>query len=226
MKVMVFGASGMLGQGVLRECLRAHDVEQVLVVGRSALALEHPRLVQLVRADLFALAPLQDRFAGFDACFFCLGALASGADEAAYVRTNHDLPLAVAQVLVRANPAMAFVYLSGQGTDATEQGRVMWAHVKGRTENALQRLGFRAAWMFRPGMIFPLNGEVSRTPLYRLVYRSMGWLRAPLQRLFPNTMLDTAQIGDAMLQAAREGRGPRVLEPAAIHQLAMAARRR
>jgi uncharacterized protein YbjT (DUF2867 family) len=224
MKVMLFGASGMLGQGVLRECLRAHDVEQVLVVGRSALALAHPRLVQLVQPDLFALAPLQARFAGFDACFFCLGASASGTDEAGYTRTNHDLPLAVAQVLVRANPQMRFVYVSGQGTDATEQGRVMWARVKGRTENALSRLGFGASYMLRPGLIFALNGEVSRTPAYRLLYGALGWLRAPLQALFPNAVLDTAQIGQAMLQAARAGHGHHVLEPAAIHRLAAAAR--
>ncbi|WP_329742929.1 NAD-dependent epimerase/dehydratase family protein [Dyella sp. A6] len=224
MKIILFGGSGMVGQGVLRECLRADGVSEVLAIGRAPLEARHPRLKQLVQADLFALAPLQAQFDDFDACFFCVGSSVSGADEDAYTRINHDLPLAVAAVLARANPGMAFTYVSGQGTDASERGRTTWARIKGRTENALQQLGFRAVYLFRPGLIFPLHGETSSTRLYRMTYAALGWLSRPLRRLFPNSVLDTEQIGEAMLQVARSGAGNHVLESTDIHRLAMAWR--
>ncbi|MGZ2748707.1 NAD(P)H-binding protein [Burkholderia stagnalis] len=223
MNVILFGASGMVGQGVLRECLLAPDVETVLAVGRSELPLRHPKLRQLVRADLFDYRDVAGQLDGYDACFFCLGVSASDTDEAGFVRLNHDLPLAAAQALVERNPGMTFVYVSGSGTDSTEQGKIMWARVKGRTENALQRLGFRAVYLFRPGIIAPLNGERSKTRLYRLFYSGLGWAVAPLRRLFPNAILDTERVGRAMLQAVRDGGAQAIVEPVDINRLAQAA---
>ncbi|WP_175997578.1 NAD-dependent epimerase/dehydratase family protein [Burkholderia stabilis] len=224
MKVIVFGASGMVGQGVLRECLLAPDVESVLVVGRSALTMQHPKMQQLVRPDLFDYADIEARFDGYDACFFCLGVSASETDEAGFVRINHDLPLAVGQVLVRRHAAMVFVYVSGGGTDSTERGPVMWARVKGKTENALQRLGFRAVYLFRPGFILPLNGEQSKTRMLRQLYSYMGWAFAMLRKLFPEKILDTVRMGQAMLQIARHGNDTAVVESADISRLAATAR--
>ncbi|RQS03122.1 NAD-dependent epimerase/dehydratase family protein [Burkholderia sp. Bp9002] len=223
MNVIVFGASGMVGQGVLRECLLAPDVGSVLAIGRSELPLRHPKLRQLVRADLFHYRDVADQLAGYDACFFCVGVSASDTDEAGFVRLNYDLPLAAAHALVERNPGMTFVYVSGGGTDSTEKGPAMWARVKGRTENALQRLGFRAVYLFRPGIIVPLNGERSKTRLYRLFYAGLGWAIAPLRRLFPNEILDTERVGRAMLQAVRNGGGPAIVERADINRLAQAA---
>ncbi len=223
MKIILFGASGMVGQGVLRECLLADDVSDVLCIGRTRIGNAHPKLRQIVRADLFDYADVEDELRGFDACFFTLGVSASEVDEASYARTNHDLPLAAASVLARLNPQMTFAYVSGAHTDGSEQGRVMWARVKGRTENALLRLPFKAAVMFRPGAILPAHGEVSKTRAYRIFYRWFGWSLPPLRRLFPNHILGTEQIGIAMLQAARGGSPKHVLEIADIVALAQRA---
>ncbi|QYY33975.1 NAD(P)H-binding protein (plasmid) [Cupriavidus pinatubonensis] len=224
MKVIIFGASGMVGQGVLRECLQAPDVQAVLVVGRSRLSLDHPKLRQLVQADLFDYSGVEDQLAGYDACFFSLGVSTSETDEAGFVRINHDLPLAAGRALVRRNPDMLFVYVSGGGTDTTEQGPVMWARVKGKTENSLRRLGFRGVYLFRPGFIVPMHGERSRTRMLRLLYIWFGWAFALLRRLMPGTILDTERMGQAMLEAARHGDGTHIAESAEIHQLARAAR--
>ena len=219
MKVILFGASGMLGQGVLREALRADDVSQVLVVGRTALQQDDPKLRQLVRADLFDYSGLEADLSGYDACLFCLGVSASEIDEAGYVRINHDLPLAAAKVLSRLNPQMVFVYVSGAGTDSSEQGRVMWARVKGRTENALQRLPFRGVYLLRPAAIQPMHGEQSKTRSYRLFYRWLGWTLPLLRTLFPHLVLTTEQIGRAMLATVRRGAPRPVLEVRDIAEL-------
>ncbi|MEX8520369.1 MAG: NAD(P)H-binding protein [Leptothrix sp. (in: b-proteobacteria)] len=220
MKIILYGASGMVGQGVLRECLQAPDVAAVLAVGRSRLALQHPKLRQLVRADLFDLREVEAELGGYDACFFCLGISASDTDEAGFTRLNHDLPLAVARALVPRHPGMCFVYVSGAGTDSTEQGSVMWARVKGRTENALLKLGFRAVYLFRPGIILPLHGERSKTRVYRLFYAVLGWALKPLRRFWPGQILDTVRIGQAMLQVVRAGPATPLVEAADIHRLA------
>lgn len=224
MKVIIFGASGMVGQGVLRECLQAPDVEAVLVVGRRRLSLDHHKLRQLVQADLFDYSAVKDQLAGYDACFFCLGVSTSETDDAGFMKVNHDLPLAAGSVLVQQSPQMIFVYVSGGGTDSTEQGPVMWARVKGKTENALQRLGFRGVYLFRPGLIVPMHGEKSKTRILRLLYSWMGWVFALVSRLKPETILDTERMGLAMLEAARHGKGTHVAETAEIHRLSLAAR--
>jgi uncharacterized protein YbjT (DUF2867 family) len=221
MKVILFGASGMVGQGVLRECLLAADVEAVLAIGRSALPSRHPKLQQLTRPDLFVYDDIADQFKGYDACLFCLGVSANDVDEAGYVRINHELPLAAAAALVSVNPAMTFIYVSGAGTDASEQGSTMWARVKGKTENALLELGFKAVYLFRPGLIIPLNGVESKTRAYRLFYRAFGWALRAARRVFPASIIDTEQVGLAMLQLIRNGASSSYIDNAAIHRLAL-----
>jgi len=151
MKIMLFGATGMVGQGVLRECLVDCDVTRVLCVGRKPTGQQHPKLSELVVPDMTDYSAVEDKLSGFDACFFCLGVSSVGMTETDYRRITYDLTLAAAQPLARLNPQMTFIYVSGAGTDSTERGSTMWARVKGATENALMRLPFRAAYMFRPG---------------------------------------------------------------------------
>lgn len=212
MKIILFGASGMVGQGVLRECLAARDVEEVLVLGRTALEVEYPKLRQLVHRDFFDYASIEPQLAGYDACLFCLGVSAAGMDEAAYTRLTYELTLAAASTLARLNPSMVFVYVSGAGTDSTEQGRGMWARVKGRTENALLRLPFRAVYLFRPGFIEAMHGERSKTTMSRVVYAITKPLVPVLRALFPRHILSTVTIGQAMLAVVRQGGPSAVLE--------------
>jgi uncharacterized protein YbjT (DUF2867 family) len=219
MKVIVFGATGMVGQGVLRECLLDPGVERVLAVGRSPSGQHHEKLAELVVADLFDLAPHQAAFDGFDACFFCLGVSSAGMKEAAYRHLTFDLTLAVARLLASLSPSMTFVYVSGLGTDATARGRVMWARVKGETENALLALPFKAV-MFRPGFIQPLHGITSRTGLYRAFYAVLSPLFPVLDRLAPDAVTTTERLGRAMLSVARRGAPRPVLETADINRVA------
>jgi len=219
MKVLIFGATGMVGQGVLRECLRADDVELVQTVGRTATGVRVPKLRELVHADLLDYGGVEDALRGFDACFFTLGASVLGLSEDAYARINHDIPLAAAQTLARLNPAMTFVYVSGASTDSSERGTVMWARVKGRTENALLRLPFKAAYMFRPGAIQPLHGARSKTGWYHAIYVATSPLLSLARRLWPQRVLSTENIGVAMLNAARHGAPKAVLEAPDIYAL-------
>jgi uncharacterized protein YbjT (DUF2867 family) len=212
MDVMIFGATGMVGQGVLRECLLDPAVGRVLTVGRNATGQRHEKLSEVVVADLQDLAAVEAQLAGFDACFFCLGVSAAGMSEERYARLTYDLTLSVATTLVRLDPDMTFTYVSGLGTDASERGRVMWARVKGRTENALLRLPFKAAFMFRPGFIQPMHGIQSRTGWYRAIYAVSTPLFPVLRRLFPRAVTTTEQLGRAMLAVARNGFARPVLE--------------
>lgn len=219
MKVILYGGSGMVGQGVLRECLLDADVEQVLSVGRSAMEQQHPKLRELVLPDLSTYFGREDEFTGCDACFFCLGVSAAGMKETDYHHVTYGYTLAAAETLVKLNPGMTFVYVSGAGTDSTEQGRVMWARVKGKTENALLRLPFKAVYLFRPAGIRPLHGITSRTRAYRIFY-SLAWPLLPLlAHAFPSFMTTTERIGRAMLKAARVGAPNAVLESWDINEL-------
>ena len=211
MNIMIFGATGMVGQGVLRACLLAPDVAAVLSVGRSASDSPHTKLRDLVQSDLmnfFAHATDQNAVSelkGYDACFFCLGVSSGGMDEARYTQLTYELTLSAAELLARLNPPMTFIYVSGAGTDSSEQGRSMWARVKGRTENALMRLPFKAAVMFRPGVIAPLHGARSKTTSYRLLYTVTSPLLPVLRALFPKQVLTTESVAEAMLNIARFG---------------------
>jgi uncharacterized protein YbjT (DUF2867 family) len=211
MKVLIFGATGMVGQGVLRECLLDPEVELAVTVGRTATGAQDAKLREIVLADMKNYTEIEDQLAGFDACFFCLGVSSSGMKEADYARVTYDLTLAAAETLSRVNPQMTFIYVSGQGTDSSERGRTMWARVKGRTENALLRLPLKA-YMFRPGMIEPLDGIKSKTPAYRLLYKICGPLLPALRWTFPNQVLSTREIGQAMLAVAKRGYEKQILE--------------
>ncbi|MFC5862975.1 NAD-dependent epimerase/dehydratase family protein [Acidicapsa dinghuensis] len=212
MRVIIFGATGMVGQAALRESLLAPDVEEVVTVSRSATLSNHPKHCALVATDLFDLSSLEGKLGGLDACFFCIGVTSAGMSEADYTQITHDLTLRVAHVLVRLNPAMTFVYVSGAGTDSSEHGRSMWARVKGRTENELLRMPFQAAYMFRPGFIVPLDGITSKTRSYRVFYAMLKPLMPILRWLFPGSVLTTREIGGAMLIAARQANEKRVME--------------
>jgi uncharacterized protein YbjT (DUF2867 family) len=212
MKVLILGATGMVGQGVMRECLLDAGVSRVVALGRHATGNAHAKVQEIVRADLFDLGPIERELTGLDACFYCLGATAAGKSEREYARINYDMTLAVAETLARLDPDMTFVYVSGQGTDSTERGRTMWARVKGRTENALLRLPFRAAYMLRPGIILPMHGIKSRTTLYRVFYTLMTPLYPALRALFPRAITTTEHLGRVMLRLARSGYSKPVLE--------------
>jgi uncharacterized protein YbjT (DUF2867 family) len=219
MNVLIFGATGMVGQGVLRECLLAEDVGQVLIVVRAATGQQHPRLRELVIEDFWNYKPVEAQLSGFDACFFCLGVASAGMNEADYTRMTYDLTLAAAETLARLNPTMTFVYVSGTGTDSSERGRLMWARVKGRTENALQRLALKA-FAFRPGIIQPLHGITSKTASYRVLYALSAPLLPLARRLFPRSVLTTEQVGRAMLNVARRGWPTPILESRDISRAA------
>ncbi|GJD73152.1 Rossmann-fold NAD(P)-binding domain-containing protein [Methylobacterium goesingense] len=226
MRILLFGATGMVGAGVLRECLLASDVTEVRTVGRTPTGRAHLKQHETVVQDLFDPGPTAWReMTGYDACFFCLGVTSSGLTEAEYLRLTNDLTLAVAGRLALLDPDMTFVYVSGAGTDGGGRGRSMWARVKGRTENALQALPFAGAFMFRPAVILPMHGERSKTTSYRLLYRLTGPVLHLLRRMAPAQLLTTEVIGRAMLAVARRGRGRAVMEASDIYRAATATAR-
>jgi len=202
----------MVGQGVLRECLLDPGVEAVRVVGRSPLNQKHEKLTELVMQDVGNLAPVYGELTGYDACFFPLGVSSGGMTESAYRKLTYDLTLAIARPLAELNPGMTFIYVSGAGTDSTEHGSVMWARIKGATENALLKLPFKAVYLFRPGIIQPLHGIRSKTKAYRLLYSLLGFLMPALRALFPRHVTTTEEVGRAMIEVARNGGPQPVME--------------
>ena len=219
MNVLLFGATGMVGQGVLRECLLDPDVDSVVAIGRSPSGRLHSKLREILHGDFTDYKPIESQLRGFDACFFCLGITSAGKTEEQYTRITYDFTLSAAETLARLNSGMTFVFVTGLGTDSSEKGRVMWARVKGRTENALLRLPFKAAYMFRPGFIEPRFGVLSRTGWYRAAYAVTRPLFPVLRGLFPNQVLATDEIGRAMLIVARDGAPKPVLEARDIRAL-------
>jgi uncharacterized protein YbjT (DUF2867 family) len=219
MNVLILGATGMVGQGVMRECLLDEGVARIVTLGRHATGNAHPKVREIVHADLLHLQPIEHELTGLDACFYCLGATAAGKSEREYARINHDMTLAVAETLARIDPDMTFEYVSGKGTDSTERGRTMWARVKGKTENALLRLPFKAAYMLRPGIILPMHGIRSKTTLYRVAYTLMTPLYPALRAFFPWSITTTEHLGRVMLRLARSGYSKSVLESADIVML-------
>ena len=212
----------MVGAGVLIECLDDSRVESVLTVGRRPCAVAHPKVRELVRSDLFDYGDATDDFLNLDACFFCLGASAVGMSEAAYHRVTYDLTVAAAQSLLGLNPALTFCYVSGEGTDSSERGRLMWARVKGKTENHLLRMPLKA-YMFRPGFIQPLRGVRSKTRVYQIIYTVLGPFYPLLKRLVPKHVTTTANVGLAMIEVAAQGHTKHVLENPDINSLATRA---
>jgi uncharacterized protein YbjT (DUF2867 family) len=218
MRVILFGASGMVGRGVLRECLLDPEVESVLSLGRSTTSIQQAKLREILRDNLIEFSDIEPELKGYDACFFCLGVSSVGMKEEQYRRITFDITLAAAKTLAKVNPEMTFVYVSGMGTDSTESGRTMWARVKGRTENALLQLPFKA-YMFRPAGIVPMHGIQSKTKLYHLFYALLAPMMPLLYAWFPKYVTTTEQLGRAMIKVAKEGASKRVLENIDINQL-------
>ena len=212
MKVILFGATGMVGQGVLRECLLDTDVESVFAVGRSATGQANPKLREIVHANFLDFSAIESQLAGFDACFFCLGVSSLGMDEERYRHLTYDITMAAATTLARLNPGMVFVYVTGRGTDSTEKGPLMWARVKGKTENDLLKLPFKAAYMFRPAGIQPLHGVKSKTGWVQAIYVGAAPLLSLLNRVAPAYMTTSEQVGRAMIKVARNGYPKPILE--------------
>jgi uncharacterized protein YbjT (DUF2867 family) len=219
--VVIFGATGMVGKGVLLECLDDARVEQVLLISRHPIDVSHPKIRDLVHRNFFDFSDIQRQFADFDACFFCLGVTSVGLSESEYHHLTYDLTLAAATAIADvAARRLTFCYVSGQGTDSTERGRVAWARTKGKTENALLRLPFKAAFMFRPGYIQPLKGIRSKTGWYQALYDVVGPLYPLLRRLLPRHVTTTVNLGRAMITVAANGYPNQVLSSADINQLA------
>ena len=221
-KILILGGTGMIGSGVLMEALRDHRVTSVVAVGRRPTGRDHPKLEEILHADLFDLSPIGDRLTGVDACLFTVGVSAAGMSEEEYHRLTFDMTVTVAKYLLTLNPGITFCYVSGQGTDSTEKGRWMWARVKGKLENELLSMPFDAAYMFRPGYIQPMKGVRSRTRLYAAMYAVTTPLYPLLRRLFPGGVTDSVTLGRAMLRAVVDGSDERVLESADINRLGRA----
>jgi uncharacterized protein YbjT (DUF2867 family) len=219
MKVILFGATGMVGQGVLRECLIDPGIDAVLAVGRSPTGQQHPKLREILHQDFTDFSAIEPQLIGYEACFFCLGVSSVGMDAERYRHLTYDITLAAARTLSRFNPQMVFVYVTGRGTDSTEQGRLMWARVKGKTENDLLGLPFKAAYMFRPAGIQPLHGVRSKMAWAQAIYVGTAPLLSLLVRVAPTYMTTTEQVGRAMIKVVREGYPKAVLESEDINRL-------
>ena len=218
-KAIVTGATGMVGKGVLFECLKDPRVESVLVINRSSLGMNHPKLKEIIHSDFFDLSPIRKEFTGYNACFFCLGVTSFRMSEEAYHKITHDLTLHMAHTILELNPDLTFIYVSGTGTDSSEKGRVMWARVKGKTENALLGLSFKNAYMFRPGFIQPKDGIRSRTKLYNALYTIFTPLYPILNRLFPRYITSTDRVGKAMIEVTQKEFSKKHLENRDINEL-------
>jgi len=220
MKIILFGASGMIGQAALRESLLDSGVTQVLSVVRSPSGKQHDKLREIVRRDFSDFSDIEPELTGYDACFYCVGISSVGMKEADYRVVTYDMPLAAASVLSRLNPNMTFVHVSAVGADSTERSRTMWARVKGAAENAIQRLPFRAVYVFRPFFVQPLNGIGSRTGWYNTLYALTRPLTPIMMRLFPRYATTTTEIGRAMIGVVRHGAPTPVLHSQEFRQAA------
>lgn len=206
-KVIVTGASGMVGEGVAMECLNNPQVNEVLVIGRRPSGLNHPKLKEVLHKDFMNLEPIAHHFAGYDACFFCLGVTSLGKNEEEYTKLTYNLTLAAARLMAQYSPQMTFVYVSGAGTDSTEQGKTMWARVKGKTENDLMKLPFKGVYAFRPGMMKPTSGMRNTNPLYKYV----GWLYPVLHTVMPSGACTLKEVGLAMIHVAVHGYSKKII---------------
>ncbi|MCB0822893.1 MAG: NAD-dependent epimerase/dehydratase family protein [Bacteroidales bacterium] len=220
-KVIITGATGMVGKGVLLECLDHEAISEVLVIGRNPVGMEHPKFREMIHQDFSDFSSVMDQLNGYDACFFCMGISAAGLKEEEYLKITYDYTLSLAKALLDQNPQMTFTYVSGQGTDSTEKGRMMWARVKGKTENDLLNLGFKDTYMFRPGAIIPLRGIKSRTKAYQFMYDYFMWLVKLIKFLSPNSVVNTTQIGKAMINVMLKGYEKHVLLPKDILKLSV-----
>jgi uncharacterized protein YbjT (DUF2867 family) len=216
MRAIVTGATGMVGEGVLHECLQSPEVEAVLIINRRPSGITHPKLKEIIHQDFFDLSSIQAQLKGYNACFFCLGVSSVGMKEPEYTKMTYTLTMHVAETLSKLNPEMTFCYVSGASTDSTEKGRSMWARVKGKTENDLMKLPFKAVYNFRPGYMHPTPG-LKNTLVY---YKYLGWLYPIVRTLFPSTASTLAELGLAMINVAAQGAEKQILEVKDIVALA------
>ena len=216
---IITGATGMVGEGVLHECLHHPQVEAVLVINRKPCGVIHPKLKEIIHADFFDLSPIREQLKGYDACFFCLGVSSVGMKEADYHRMTYTLTMHVAEILVELNPGMSFCYISGAGTDSTAKGNSMWARVKGKTENHLMMLSFKAVFCFRPGFIKPTPGLKNTLKLYRY----LGWLFPIGRALYSKGFCTLKELGLAMIFVAVHGYENNIIEGKDIIELAKKA---
>lgn len=205
MKVLLFGATGMVGQSVLRECLQDSSIDSIYSVGRSVTGIQHDKFHEIKQINLMDLSQIENQLSGFVACFFCLGVSSFRMTEEDYRKITYELTLSIAGTLSKLNPQMTFIYVTGSGTDSTEKGRTMWARVKGKTENDLLKLPFKGAYMFRPGAIIPHKEIKSKTKLYQSIYDITKPIYPVLKKIFPNSITTSEQIGRAMINIAKEG---------------------
>jgi uncharacterized protein YbjT (DUF2867 family) len=215
LKVVVTGATGMVGEGVLQECLLNDHISQVLVISRKPCGVNHPKLKELIHADFFNLSAVENHLTGYNACLFCLGISSVGVDADTYYRMTYTLTLHVAETLSRLNKDMTFCYISGAGTDSTEKGRSRWARVKGKTENDLGKLPFKAVYNFRPGVLISAEGAKNVLPLYKY----FAWLVPVIKLVYPNGISTLKQLGKAMIAVCLNSYGKTIVEVKDIHQL-------
>ena len=208
----------MVGQGVLRECLLDAEVEAVLTIGRTPTGQKHEKLREVAHANLLDFSAIEGEMSGYDACFFCLGVTSAGTTEQEYERITYAIPIAAAQTLVKLNPGMTFVYVSGSGADSSEKGRTLWARVKGKAENALLAMPFKAVYVFRPAFIQPLHGIRSRTRVYNVLYAVLGPLVPLVKALAPGRVTTTEQLGRAMITVVKRGSSKRIQESQDINE--------
>lgn len=223
MKVIITGATGMVGKGVLLECLDHPSITEVLSISRRTMGMNHPKLKELLHADFSEFESVKALISGYDACYHCMGVSAAGMSEDDYRKMTYDFSLALAKTLFDLNPNMTFTYVSGQGTDETQKSRSMWARVKGKTENDILAIGFRQAFMFRPGGIIPMRGVEPSSKLYRVLIKYLKWLLHLMKRLTPNSIVSTTEIGLAMIHATQNGFDKKILAPKDILTLAKQA---
>jgi uncharacterized protein YbjT (DUF2867 family) len=220
MKVIITGVTGMVGKGVLLECLDHAEITEVLSISRRPTGIDHPKLKALIHLDFSEFASVRDKLKGYDACYACMGVSSAGMKEEQYARLTYDFTLALAKELHGINPEITFTYVSGAGTDPSEKGRSMWARVKGKTENDLLNLGFKQAFMFRPGAIIPLRGIQPSSKLYRVLINNLKWLLKLIKWIAPHAVVDTTQMGLAMINVTKTGYKKNVLKPRDIQILA------
>jgi len=216
-KAIITGSTGMVGEGVLHECLEHSEVEKVLVINRRPCGIVHPKLTEILHNDFFDIAPISDKLKGYNACFFCLGVTSVGKKEPDYTKLTYTLTLHMAEIMAKQNPEMTFAYISGAGTDSSEKGKMMWARVKGKTENDLMKLPFKKVFAFRPGFIQPTRG-LKRT---QKAYKYMGPLIPLLKFIFPNFVGSLRELGLAMINSVLIGYEKRVLEVKDIRELSI-----
>lgn len=216
MKVIITGATGMVGKGVLLECLDHPQVSEILLINRRPISIKNSKLKEIIHQDFGNYNSIADQLKGYDAAYLCMGISAAGLKEEKYKEITYDYTLALAKTLFENNPNMTITYVSGEGTDSTEKGRVMWARVKGKTENDLLKMGFKQAFMYRPGAIIPLKGIKSGTRLYQFFYDYFMWLIKLLKFLFPKSIVNTTQLGLSMINVTLKGYSKNILRPADI----------